>query len=247
MSSLKAAYINELYKLSKRKKIVVSCILSVVAVLVAALIVSVANNFMGICITGESEFSILVLSVLNYTLIPLFTIFVCIDMVGGEFTSQTIKMVLTRPVSRVKVYLSKALAAATFIILNLLFVMVTSLIVSLFIKGTLAGFGRICVAYIASFFPLFVFALLTMLISNIFKGTGSAFFLSVLLFLACNIVGFFFGQLQSFLFTSAFNWYTLFLGSYINFHKIFRMFMALVGMGLMLFGIGCYLFDKKNL
>lgn len=62
----------------------------------AALIVGVANNFMGIRITGESEFSILVLSVLNYTLIPLFTIFICIDMVGGEFSNQTMKMVLTR-------------------------------------------------------------------------------------------------------------------------------------------------------
>ncbi len=247
MSSLRAAYINEIYKLSKRKKLAVSCILSVVAVLIAALIVGVANNFMGIRITGESEFSVLVLSVLNYTLIPLFTIFVCIDMVGGEFSNQTMKMVLTRPVSRVKVYLSKALAAATFIIVNLLFIMVTSLIISLFIKGTLAGIGRIFVAYVASFFPLFVFALFTMIISTIFRGTGSAFFLSILCFLLCNVLGLFFSQLQSFLFTTAFNWYTLFLGSYINFHKIFRMFMILVGLGLMFFGIGSYLFDRKNL
>lgn len=247
MSSLRAAYINEIYKLSKRKKLVVSCILSIVAVLVAALVVSFANNFMGIRITGESEFSILVLSVLNYTLIPLFTIFVCIDMVGGEFSNQTMKMVLTRPVSRVKVYLSKALAAATFILVNLLFIMVTSLIISLFINGSLAGVGRIFVAYIASFFPLFVFALFTMIISTIFRGTGSAFFLSILCFLICNVLGLFFNQLQSFLFTTAFDWYTLFLGSYINFQKIFRMFMILVGLGLMFFGIGYYLFDRKNL
>lgn len=180
MSSLRAAYINEIYKLSKRKKLMVSCVLSVAAVLVAALIVGVANNFMGIRITGESEFSILVLSVLNYTLIPLFTIFICIDMVGGEFSNQTMKMVLTRPVSRIKVYLSKAMAAATFIIVNLLFIMVTSLIISLFIKGTLAGIGRIFIAYVASFFPLFVFALFTMIISTVFRGTGSAFFLSIL-------------------------------------------------------------------
>lgn len=247
MSSLRAAYINEIYKLSKRKKLAVACILSVAAVLVAALIVGVANNFMGIRITGESEFSILVLSVLNYTLIPLFTIFICIDMVGGEFSNQTMKMVLTRPVSRVKVYLSKALAAATFIIVNLLFIMVTSLIISLFIKGTLAGIGRIFVAYVASFFPLFVFALFTMIISTVFRGTGSAFFLSILCFLLCNVLGLFFSHLQSFLFTTAFNWYTLFLGSYINFHKIFRMFMILLGLGLMFFGIGSYLFDRKNL
>lgn len=247
MSSLKAAYMNEIYKMSKRKKLIVSCVLSVLAVLVAALIVGVANNFMGIRVTGDSEFAILVLSVLNYTLIPLFTILVCIDMVGGEFSSQTMKMVLTRPVSRLKVYAAKALAAATFIAVNLLFVMVTSLIVSFFIQATMLGIGKILAAYLASFFPLFVFALFTMMISNILRGTGSAFFVAVLFFLLCNILGFFFNHLQSFLFTTAFSWYTLFLGNYINFHKIFRMFMILLGLGLMLFGIGYYLFDRKNL
>lgn len=247
MSSLKAAYINELYKLSKRKKITVSCILSVLAVVIAAVIVGTANNFMGIRITGESEFPILVLSVLNYTLIPLFTVLVCIDMVGGEFSGQTIKMVLTRPVSRTKVYLSKTFAAATFILVNLLFVMVTSLVLSLFIKGDLWGFGKVLTAYLASFFPMFVFALFAMLISTIFKGTGSAFFISILLFLVCTALQAVSGELQSFLFTSTFGWYRLFLGSYINFRKIFRIFMILAGMGLMLFGAGCYLFERKNL
>lgn len=247
MSSLKAAYINELYKLSKRKKITVSCILSVLAVVIAAVIVGSANNFMGIRITGESEFPILVLSVLNYTLIPLFTVLVCIDMVGGEFSGQTIKMVLTGPVSRTKVYLSKAFAAATFIMVNLLFVMVTSLFLSLFIKGNLWGVGKVLTAYLASFFPMLVFALLAMLISTIFKGTGSAFFISVLIFLICAAAQVFLNGGQSFLFTSTFGWYRLFLGNYINFHKIFRTFMILAGMSLMLFGAGCYLFEKKNL
>ena len=245
MSSLKAAYLNELYKISKKKKIIVAAILSIAAIIVAGLIVSSINNFMGIRMSGT--FSIMVLSVLNHTLIPLFTAFLCIDMFGGEFLDGTIKFTLTRPVTRLKVYLSKMLAVGTFILANLLFIMVLSFIFSLFVKGGGAGFFQIMLAHIASFFPLFVFALLVMVISNIVRGTTGAFLLTILIYLVFLGMQIGFSGYQSFFFTSLFDWYTLFLGSYINWNKIFRVLLIFIGFGTMLFGAGYYLFEKKQI
>lgn len=247
MQMLKAAYLNELYKISKKKKIVVAAVLSIASVVLAGLIVAGVNNFMGIKVTGTSEFSILVLSVLNCTLIPLFTLFVCIDMFTGEFVDHTIKQTLTRPVSRIKVFSSKVLAAATFILADLLFVMIVSLAVSFAIQGMSLSVGKVFVAYLTSFLPLFVFALFVIVVANITKGTASAFLISVFAFLVFSGLGMVFGHYQSFFFTSMFDWYTLFIGSYVNWHKILRVLLILCGCGMMFFAGGYYLFDKKDI
>ncbi|NLY43548.1 MAG: ABC transporter permease subunit [Clostridiaceae bacterium] len=247
MSVFKAAYINELYKISKRKKIMAASILSILAVVGAAVIVYCLNNMVGIRATGSSEFSLLVLSVLSYTLIPLFTAFVCIDIFSGEFTEQTIRLTLTRPVSRAKVFSAKVLAAASFIMANLLFIMILSTIFSFIINGTSFNLFKIFLSYILEFFPLFVFSLVVILICNITRGTTSAFMLSVLVFILFNGLEIIFPYYKSFFFTSTFDWYRLFLGSYINYYKILRCFLILSGYSIMLFGLGYYLFDKKDM
>ena len=53
MHNLKAAYINELYKLSKKKKLVVAALLCLAIIAVAAVITCTVNNFMGINLTGN--------------------------------------------------------------------------------------------------------------------------------------------------------------------------------------------------
>lgn len=247
MWELKAAYINEIYKISKKKKLMVASIFSFIAVVAAAIIVYSLNHLAGIRVTGSSEFSILVLSVLSYTLIPLFTAFVCIDMFSGEFTEQTIKLTLTRPVSRVKVFLAKILAVASFIMADLLFIMILSVISSFLINGTSFSILKILLSYILEFIPLFVFSLVVILMCHITKGTTSAFMISVLVFLLFHGLGILFPYYKSFLFTSTFDWYKLFLGSYINVYKITRSFLILCGYSIMLFSLGYYLFDKKDI
>ncbi len=247
MSSLKAAYLNELYKISKRKKIVVAAILSVAAIGIAGLIVSSLKNFAGINVVGSSEFAILVLSVLNYTLLPLFTAFICIDMFSSEFVEQTIKMTLTRPVSRFLVYLSKVLAAATFILANLLFVMLLSLILSVMIGGSQLSLSDVIGAYLSSFFPLMVLALMVMFIANLTRGTVSAFMLSVLVYIVFLGLGFFWPNAESFFFTSTLDWYILFTGTFVNVQKIFRLSLILLGYGIALFSAGYALFDRRQI
>ncbi|HSH52651.1 MAG TPA: ABC transporter permease subunit [Bacteroidales bacterium] len=247
MEIFKAVYINEIFKISKKKKITAALIFSVLSVIVAAIVVYSLNNFAGIRVTGSSEFSIMVLTILSYSIFPLFTTFICIDMFAGEFADDTIKFTLTGPASRIKVFLGKILAVATFIICNLVFVMVLSVIASLFINRNLPNLFKILISYVMAFMPIFIFALVVILISNITKGTTSAFMLSIFVFLVFNGLSLGFPQIKSFLFTSTFEWYRLILGNYINFSKIFRMFLILLGYGIMLIAAGYYLFEKKDI
>lgn len=247
MQTLKSVYINEIFKISKKKKFNLAFIFSFLLVIVAAIVVYSLNNFAGIRITGSSDFSIMVLSVLSYTLFPLFTAFISIDIFAGEFADDTIKFTLTRPASRFKVFLGKILAIVSFIVANLIFVMVLSLVASVFVNGSMPSFLKVLISYIMEFFPIFIFALVVVFVSNIAKGTTSAFMLSVFIFLVFNGLDIAFPYLKSLLFTSAFDWYRLILGSYINYNKILRIFLILLGYGIMLFTAGYYLFEKKDI
>lgn len=247
METLKAVYVNEMFKISKKKKIAVSLIFSFLSVIVIAIVVYFLNNFAGIRITGSSDFSIMVLTFLSYTLFPLFTAFICIDMFAGEFADGTIKFTLTRLAPRFKVFLGKILAIASFITANLIFVMMLSFVVSIFINSSMPNLMKIVLAYTMEFFPQLIFALVVVFLSNISKGTTSAFMLSILVFLVFNGLDMMFPNFKSFLYTSAFDWYTLILGSYINFGKILRVFLILLGYGIMLFTASYYSFEERDI
>ena len=247
MGILRAVYINEITKISKKKKLIVSMIFSVLFVIGAAIVVYSLNNFAGIRVTGSSEFSIMVLTVSIYSILPLFTAFICIDMFAGEFFDNTIKFTLTGPASRIKIFLGKILTIATFIAGNLFFVMILSTIASLFINRNIPNLFKTSISYIMAFIPVFIFALVVVLISNLAKGTTSAFMFSIFIFLVFNGLNLAFPQTGSFLFTSAFDWYRLILGSYINFSKIFRVFLILLGYCIMLIAAGYYLFEKRDI
>lgn len=183
MNSLKAAYVNEMFKISKKKKLIVAGILAVFALLLAAAVVVSIDTIVGIRLASSGNFALLVLPFLMYTLIPLFSAFICIDMFSGEFTSETIKLTLTRPASRFKIFLAKTLASTTFTAAFLAFALAVSLVFSAFFDITVKSASDAITAYIAAFVPLFVLSQLVILISNLARGSASAFMLSVIIFI----------------------------------------------------------------
>ncbi len=247
MELLKAAYINEIIKVLNKKKLAVMMMFSVLFVVGSTIGVYLLNNFSGIWVAGSSEFSIMVLTILIYSLFPLFTVFICVDMFAGEFADYTIKLTLTNPASRLKVFLSKVFALATLIIGNLYFVMIISIVASIIINKNIPNLLRIFTSYTMAFMPIFVFALVVILISNIAKGTTSAFMFSIFIFLLFNGLSLVLPQIRSFLFTSNFDWYRLVFGSYINFSKTFRVLLILLGYCIMLIAGSYYLFERKDI
>lgn len=247
METLKSVYINEMMKISKKKKLIITIIFSTLFVILAGIAIYLLNNFAGIRVTGSSDFSIMVLNILSYTIFPLLAASISIDMFTGEFVDNTIKFTLTGPASRMKVFLGKIFTVATFIMGNLLYVMIISTITSIIINRNIPHFFNVFVSYLMVFVPILVFALVVILISNIAKGTTSAFMFSVFVFLLFNGLAIFFPQIKSFLFTSALDWHRLILGNYINYGKILRVFLILLGYCIMLVTAGYYLFEKRDI
>ncbi|MED4599257.1 ABC transporter permease [Paenibacillus validus] len=250
MAGFKAAFINEIVKLLKKKKMIAAAILSILAVVIGQIAVTAIKHGLGLRVVGSNEFPLVVLSMFTYTILPLFATFVAIDMFNGEFSSNTMKITLTRPVSRFGVFSAKVLNLALFIIANLLFVMILSLLAGLIFNpssASLIGIVRVVLSYAATFFPVFVFALLVVLLSNILRGGLAVFFLSIIVFIGFNFLGIVFSNYSSFFITSMFDWYTLWISETVNGFKIFRQILIMSGCGIMLFTAGYYLFDRKDI
>ena len=249
MAVFQAALVNEIEKLYKKKKALVAILLSLAVIVIGQLaIVGVRSGF-GLRGTGSVEFPMLVLSVVVNTILPLFTALVAIDSFSGEFSHNSMRIMLTRPVSRFKIFTAKIMAIVLFILATLLLLLIFSMLAGFIFNtnsATMDSLTRAVFSYIVSLLPMVVLALGIVLLANLFKSGISVFFVSVLGFIVLKVLGMVFSQYSSLFMTTQLDWYNLFLVNIFPLGKIVRQFMIMLGSGIMLFTAGFYLFDKKE-
>ena len=249
MAVFRAALINELEKLCKKKKAVVAVVLSLLVIVVGQLLVLGVRMGFGIRGAGSADFSMLVLSVAINTLLPLFAALVAIDSFSGEFAQNTMRITLTRPVSRFKLFSAKVSAIGIFILANLGLLLILSLMTGLIFNSDSMSFQGVVqsfLAYLVSFFPLFILALGIVFLANVLKSGISVFFVSVLCFIGFKGMGILFSQYSGVFLTSYFDWYSLWLANSFPLMKILRELLLMLGYGLLFFTGAFYLFDKKE-
>lgn len=250
MSSFAAALKNEFEKIYRRKKTAVIIIIAILVTIVGHLLVSNFQNGFGVRAVDSVKFSVLVLSFFTTIIIPLFTAMVIIDSFSGEFSKNTMKVALLRPVSRVKLYTAKIAAAGIFILANLLVVMLISLGAGLMLKpadNMVSGLFMVLVSYLVSFFPLLIIAAVVAFLANLFKSGTIVFFLSIIIYILFKVLELIFPQFSILFITSMLNWYNLWTAGAIQVSKILREFLIMLSYGIIFFTAGFYLFDKKEL
>ncbi|BDR67301.1 ABC transporter permease [Clostridium tetani] len=249
MEGFKAAVVNEVEKLYKKKKISVAAIVSLIFIVIGQFTIVGLRSGFGIRGTSSAEFPILVLSIVINSILPLFTALVTIDSFSGEFSQNTMKITITRPISRLKFFTAKIVAIMLFVLVNLLFVMIFSIITGLIFNSnsfTFQGIIKIFLCYIVSILPMMILSLIIIVFCNILKGGTGVFFLSVLVFIAFKAMEIVFSRYSGIFITSMLNWYGLWTMSNFPFMKIFRQLMMMCGYGILFFTAGYYLFDKKE-
>ncbi|MBC8062586.1 MAG: ABC transporter permease [Clostridiaceae bacterium] len=249
MVGFKATLINEIEKLYKKKKVLVAMVISLAFIVIGQVIMIGLRSGFGLRGVGSMEFPILVLSVVVNTIIPLFTALVTIDSFSSEFSQNTMKIAITRPVTRLKFFTAKLGAIMVFVLVNLIFVMIFSVIAGFAFNSnsfTFVGIFRIILSYGITVLPMMVLALLIVLLCNIFRSGIAVFFLSIIIFIGFKALGIYFSQYSGLFFTSMVDWYSLWIMHTMPVSKIFREFLLMVSYGILLFTGGYYLFDKKD-
>jgi ABC-2 type transport system permease protein len=249
MVEFKAALINEIEKLYKRKKILVAVVISLIFIILGQLSMIVLRTGFGLRGVSSMEFPILVLSVVVNTILPLFTALVTIESFSGEFSQNTMKIALTRPISRLKFFAAKITAIMLFILSNLLFVMIFSILAGcLFNVNSFAfkGIIKILISYSVTLIPMVALSIIIAFFTNIIRSGIGVFFLSIVAFVIFKGLGVVFYRYSGIFITSMLNWYTLFLMETIPTFKIFLQFMMMLSYGIIFFTAGYYIFDKKE-
>lgn len=249
MAVFQAALVNEIEKLYKKKKVLLAVILSLAVIVIGQLaIVGVRSGF-GLRGAGSVEFPILVLSLVVNTILPLITALVAIDSFSGEYSNNTMRITLTRPVSRFKIFTAKITAISLFILATLGFLLILSLLAGFIFNTNSATLGflvRTMLSYFVSLLPMMVLALGIVLLANLLKSGTSVFFVSILIFIVLHVIAVVFSRYSSLLITTQLSWYNLFLVNSLPLGKIARQFLIMLGSGIMFFTAGFYLFDKKE-
>lgn len=249
MAGFKAALINEIEKLYKKKKGVVAVIISLLVIVIGQVIITALSSNFGVRAVGSMEFPILVLSVVANTIIPLFTALVTIDSFSGEFSQNTMKIAITRPITRLKFFTSKLTAILFFVAVNLLLVMIFSMIAGLIFNPnsfTFIGALKIIISYIVTLLPMIVLTLIIIVFTQVLRSGIAVFFLSILTFVIFKALGIVFSQYSGILFTTMLGWYNLWLMDSVPFLKILRQFMLMISYIILMFTGGYYLFEKKD-
>ncbi|MGH4140529.1 ABC transporter permease [Clostridium sp.] len=249
MVEFKATLLNEIEKLYKRKKVLVAVIISLIFIILGQLSMLVLRTGFGLRGVSSMDFPILVLSIVVNTILPLFTALVTIESFSGEFSQNTMKIALTRPITRLKFYTAKLTAIMLFILANLLFLMIFSILAGCFFNSnsfTFSSVIKILISYIVTLLPMVILSIIIAFFANIIRSGIGVFFLSIFVFVAFKGLGIIFYRFSGVFITSMMSWYTLFIMETIPTFKIFLQFMMMLSYGIIFFTAGYYLFDKKE-
>ncbi len=183
----------ELIKIFSSKKVWISLSINIGLLVVTAFAtqyveIVVDQPLDEVVVQNESNalsFSIMGLDVLGFALIVLVTVVVS-DTFAGEYKSGTLKLIMTRPVARKKIFLAKVLSAAIYF----LFLILASMALSYIVGGLFFDFGEplvymgekyiridafLCIggAYLFFFVTGFVFILIIFLIGMLLNNAST--------------------------------------------------------------------------
>lgn len=250
MNVLYASVRNEVEKLLLKKRTIAFLIISAVIPLAAAAVVSIFQNSIGIIPITANQFPIFILGIFTNIFLPLFIAAAVAEMFPGELEGRTLKIILIRPITRIKVFTSKVICIGAYILLHLGIAFIISNAAILFLQGNdgyLGGFVKEILAYGVSVFPMLAIGIAVICIAQLFKSSGGALTISVLIYIAVSVISRLFPSMSRMVLTSYTDWYQLWIGTSLLFGRVFSGFVVLLAYSMIFFSIGFYAFDRKEL
>jgi ABC-2 type transport system permease protein len=251
MSLLQANIINEIQKMFLKRKVMACFTISAIIPVGIAFLVALLHSKVGLLAVGPAGFPVFILGLFSSVLLPLFIFMWAADIFAGELGEGNLKIVLVRPISRFKIYLSKIIALGICTILILALILLFSLIAGVFLGGSfneyLTGLGSGLKAYLAATVPMISLAIAAAFIAQFFKSSSAALTTSIFVYIAARMLPVVFPSANKLLLFSYTNWHTMWLGSLGAPEKLIYAFLIMFSSCIILFTSGFYLFDTKEL
>lgn len=249
MHSLYASVRNEWTKLVYRKKTWFFLAATLLLPIGGGIALANVQSGLGIGAVTAGDYPVKLLGAFVGYFLPLFVFMGAADSFSGEAGDRTLKIVLTRPISRFKIYASKQLSLALAIAAYLFLALAGAAIASLFLNGvpTAGAIVDWLIAYGAAFLPLAALSVAAVFVAQFFSGGSGALAVCLLLYVAAKAGSLFLPQAAAYSPTAYMDWHAMWLGSSAATGQIWSVFMFLAACSILFFTAGFYIFDKKEL
>ena len=269
----------ELFKIFKKWRTYIGFIAVTLLVLLIQLAISISGRDVTSGLTGQlSDSFIMVGNLLNgyfvsYMIlnsiiinIPFLIVLVAGDLLAGEATAGTYRILLTRPVSRFQVVLSKFLTSLIYSYMLIFWLAILSFVVGIILFGTgelivlqngLIIFAkddiiwRFILAYLMAGLSMCTVAALAFFFSSLVENAIGPIVTAMAIIIVFAIISAipidFFQTIKPYLFTNYFFSWRLFFDDSLNYVEIIKSLSVLLGHILILFGITAYIFEKKDI
>lgn len=250
MNTFLASYKIELYKLAMKKKYIVFTIISMlICVCRVGMMWMVSLMSQGQAKLQLGNLALEMLWVFTELIIPLIIFMAVTDLFCSEFQENTIKAVITRPITRLKLLMTKSLAC--FSVAAIMFFgvyIVCTVLEMMFGDGSLHEYViKNLGAYMIDLVPMIVLVFMSVLINMICKTPTLAMFICFLTYAVMKYCNYFVPSVNNVLFTSYSKWHQLWIGSTLPVGAMSSKIFLLIGTAIVFFTISYYLFDKKDI
>lgn len=247
MNNIKINTINEIEKLFLKKKFIVFIIIMAVISFLSTFFISSIQSKLIFIAMGSISFPLVILSMFTNILLPLFVFMAASELFPAELNDKALKLVLIRPISRFKIFISKILAIAFYVCLNLFAIFLSSTISCLLLHVNILSLQHIIFSYTIDIIPALILILFTVFIAQLFKSSSASIISCILIFIGVKVLSLFASGLNNVLFTSYLNWYPLWTFGINNFFRVINIFLMLLAYGIIFFTVGYYIFDKREI
>lgn len=235
---------NEWIKITAMTKFRLVPVLFVILVVTAAVVGNIPGSAISLVM---ANFPFTILSWLGYIIAPITVFMLASDLLAGEIENGQIRIVLGRPLARVKILLSKFLSIVGYLAALYLLGFVVSGALSI-VTGGFTAFSILSAAgaYAVGLLPVLALAAMAVMVAATVKGNTSSFVLCLVLYLGASLIGWVFTGLSPILFTSYMG-----IGSMVGSASI-PVTSLLTGMGIVLgyailfLSAGSLQFEKKE-
>lgn len=249
MGKLYGSIRNETQKLLAQKTTIAYFLVTLLLPVGFALLFAYVKNSAAIQILAGSNFSQAMLWIYLTFCLPLFVIMLATNLFVGESADRTLKLALLRPVSRLKVFLSKTLTLYLFIMAGLALMCSASILAGGFLlhEWNFSGWIELLSACGLAAIPMFILGSFAVCFGQFFRSVSGAMLFCLLLYGAAKFIPFVSPAVGRMLFTSYTDWYTMWLAGGVGIQRLALTALILLSSAALFFSGGYYLFEKKEL
>jgi ABC-2 type transport system permease protein len=244
MEMIKAGIKNETIKLFSLKKYKVLLILIGIFSFLCNMLRAVTQ---GNIIISFINSPFVILTILTQFILPLIIAMATADLFTAEQEKGSIKALITRPVGRTNIFISKILTIVLYTVLLLLVCFVISIISSIAFNGIKSvNIIEMFISFALSVVPMIPIILFAVTISQLCKSSSSTIIIFVLGYIGIIAVATIIPSINPMMFTSYTGWYKLFIGAAMPAGKILNVLTLLTAYTLIFFSISSWTFEKKE-